>query len=635
MLNRLPQALEPTNPLYAYTGAFVDEIRRAGIQHAVICPGSRSTPLALALAQHQGIRIWMHVDERSAGFFALGIAKRLRRPVAVLCTSGTAAANLYPAIIEARLSHIPLLVLTADRPPELRECGAPQSIDQNRLYGQHVKWYMEVSLPLATNDGLRYIRTLADRSVALTLAVPAGPVHLNFPFREPLTPEPAELLPVEKRDIAAWNGRADSAPYIRVSAAPQAAPPAADLAKVIAVLARTSHGLIIAGPQADPSLVESILDLASTLGYPVLADPLSQLRVPDRDSRHATVVSTYDTFLRPDSGVDTGGKESSYAPDVILRFGAMPVSKSLLLFLQRHAHCPHMVVSGDGGWDEPTQLAADMIHADSIAFCAAVISAAEFTRREESRSGPEALSEWESLWRRTELHTRGLLGEVVTNTTGIFEGRVFTELARLLPEQSTLVVGNSMPVRDCDTFFWGNDVRIEVFGNRGASGIDGVISTALGISAARESGEHVVLVLGDLSFYHDSNGLLAALLHHLDLSIILINNDGGGIFSLLPQANYPEHFEELFGTPTGLDFQSIVQTYGGHFIQAENWEDFGEALQSSRRTGGLWVVEVRTNRESNASTHCSLWNDVGQALRSRSRRAETASAETASKDRRQ
>ncbi len=620
-LNRPPQVPGPTNPLYAYTGAFVDEIRRAGIQHAVICPGSRSTPLALALAEHPGIRIWMHVDERSAAFFALGMAKRLRQPVVLLCTSGTAAANFYPAIVEARLTHIPLLVLTADRPPELRECGAPQSIDQNRLYGQHVKWYMEISLPLATNDGLRYIRTLADRGVAMTQAVPAGPVHLNFPFREPLTPEPAELLPVEKRDFIAWNGRADGAPYTRVSDAPLAAPEE-DLAEVIAVLGRTPRGLIIAGPQADPDLVEPILDLARTLGYPVLADPLSQLRVPDGDTRQATVVSTYDTFLRLDSGVDAGGEESQYAPDVILRFGAMPVSKSLLLFLQRQAHCRHMVVNGDGGWDEPTQLATEMIHADPVAFCAGARSAVELTRREESRLDAEALSEWESLWRRTELRTRRLLGDAVSNLPELFEGRVFTELARLLPEKSTLVVGNSMPVRDFDSFFWGSNDRIRVFGNRGASGIDGVISTALGISAARESDEQVVLVLGDLSFYHDSNGLLAALLHHLDLTIILINNDGGGIFSLLPQSAYPQHFEELFGTPIGLNFQTMVQTYGGHFAQAENWGEFGEALQSSWRAGGLRVVEVRTNRESNASTHRSLWNDVGQALRLRSRGAE-------------
>src|SRR5579883_432300 len=204
------QRPEPANTLYAYTGAFVDELRRAGIRHAVVCPGSRSTPLALSLAQQSGVRVWMHVDERSAGFFALGMAKRLQEPVALLCTSGTAAANFYPAVIEAHLTHVPLLVLTADRPHELRENGAPQAIDQNRLYGAHIKWYLEAALPEATNSALRYIRTLANRSTALTQAVPAGPVHLNLPFREPLIPAPrpdAPLPSLNQRDPLAWNGR--------------------------------------------------------------------------------------------------------------------------------------------------------------------------------------------------------------------------------------------------------------------------------------------------------------------------------------------------------------------------------------------------------------------------------------------
>src|SRR5579872_102865 len=177
------QRQEPASALYAYTGAFVDELRRAGVRHAVICPGSRSTPLALSLAQQSGVRVWMHIDERSAAFFALGMAKRLQEPVALLCTSGTAAANFLPAIVEAKLSHVPLLILTADRPHELRDCGAPQAIDQNRLYGTHVKWFVEVALPEASNEALRYIRTLADRATALTQAVSVGPVHLNFPFR--------------------------------------------------------------------------------------------------------------------------------------------------------------------------------------------------------------------------------------------------------------------------------------------------------------------------------------------------------------------------------------------------------------------------------------------------------------------
>jgi 2-succinyl-5-enolpyruvyl-6-hydroxy-3-cyclohexene-1-carboxylate synthase len=605
---------EPANATYAYIGAFVDELCRAGIRHAVVCPGSRSTPLALALADQTDLRIWMHVDERSAAFLALGMAKRLCQPVALVCTSGTAAANFYPAIIEARLTHIPLLILTADRPAELRDCGAPQTIDQNQLYGRHVKWYMEISPPLATNEALRYIRTLAGRATALTLAVPAGPVHLNFPFSEPLTPEPGVLMPLTQRDSIAWNGRADGAPYISVS---EASPVAPDIEsrRLAHLLSATDRGLIIAGPQAGPDLVPPLLELACILRYPVLADPLSQLRVPEEDAHQATIISTYDAFLRSESGLEAESASSAYAPEVILRFGAMPVSKALLLYLERHASsCPHIVINGDGSWEEPTHMASEMIHADPVAFCKSLQLASTLHTRQANQHSSPTLTAWESLWRRTESLTRQSLLDACVSLPEIFEGRVFVELARLLPPDSTLVVGNSMPVRDFDTFFWGNGAGIRTFGNRGASGIDGVISTALGISAAREANERVVLVIGDLSFYHDANGLLAALIHHLDLTIILINNDGGGIFSFLPQAAYPEHFEELFGTPTGLSFQPLVEMYGGHFRRIRNWEEFDAALYSGWNSGGLQVIEVPTKRTANVLMHRDLWRSLGGAL---------------------
>ncbi|MGO8947514.1 MAG: 2-succinyl-5-enolpyruvyl-6-hydroxy-3-cyclohexene-1-carboxylic-acid synthase [Ktedonobacterales bacterium] len=623
-----PQVGEPANELYAYIGAFVDELCRAGVRHAVVCPGSRSTPLALSLAQQSGIRLWMQVDERSAGFFALGMARRLRQPVALLCTSGTAAANFYPAVIEAGLSHLPLLVLTADRPHELRDCGAPQAIDQNQLYGQQVKWYMEIAPASATNESLRYIRTMADRAAAAALAIPAGVVHLNFPISDPLTPVHRALIPAETRDAAAWSGRPNGAAYTVVSDAPLATPPAPKLAELFEMLSAIPRGLIIAGPQADPGLAEPLLALARTLGYPVLADPLSQLRMPDAYIRQTTLVTTYDAFLPSESERSeekhTGDDEQdAYAPAAILRFGAMPTSKSLLLYIQRHAvHCPLIVVSGDCGWNESTQLASEMIHCDPAAFCISLRLASTFNnrndRREKSAGGDssmQSLSQWESLWRRTENLARRTLGEAILTLPEFFEGRVFTELARLLPPESALFAGNSMPVRDLDTFFWGGKTgRTRIFGNRGANGIDGVVSSALGMSAASHTGERTVLVIGDLSFYHDSNGLLAALLHHLDITIILVNNDGGGIFSFLPQSAYPEHFEELFGTPTGLDFEPLVRMYGGHFERVRSWDDFEMALQSSWQSGGLWVIEVPTNRSTNVLMHRHLRQHVRQAL---------------------
>ena len=612
-------AARPANPLYAYVGAFADELRRCGVVNAVICPGSRSTPLALALAAQPGIHTWMHVDERSAGFFALGLAKRLGAPVALLCTSGTAAANFLPAVVEARLSHVPLLVLTADRPPELRENGAPQAIDQNRLYGSHAKWYAEAALPEATDTALRSIRTLAGRAAATALALPTGPVHLNFPFREPLTPDPQPLPAWDERAADAWEGRPDEAPYVRVQQARLAALPfdGAALDALAARLQATPRGLIVVGPHTHADLAAPLLALAAQLGYPVLADPLSGLRgiSPDSDETPTAgarlLVASYDAFLRAPQFVER------YAPEIVLRFGAMPTAKPLLLYLKHHTACPQIVIDGTGSWEEPTQLATEMVRADPAAFCEALGGALVARERLEPSAALTAMrsdAPWAAAWQRAERLTRQTLHTVIGGFESSFEGRVFQELAALLPEAATLFVGNSMPVRDCDTFYWGGRAG-RVLGNRGANGIDGVVSTALGVSAAAGPEEPVVLVIGDLSLYHDLNGLLAARLHHLNLTVVLVNNDGGGIFSFLPQAEYPDHFEQLFGTPTGLDFALAVQMYGGHFERAATWEQFRAAVSVGLEgAAGLRVIEVATDRTRNVAMHRQLWRAVEDAL---------------------
>jgi 2-succinyl-5-enolpyruvyl-6-hydroxy-3-cyclohexene-1-carboxylate synthase len=617
---------DPANPTYVYVGAFVDELQRAGVRNVVICPGSRSTPLAMAFAAQPDMRIWMQVDERSAAYFGLGMAKRLRQPVALLCTSGTAAANFMPAVVEAKLTHVPLLVLTADRPHELRDNGAPQSIDQNRLYGTYVKWFVEVALPEATNVALRYIRTIAVRATASVQANPAGPVHLNFPFREPLTPEPIpdqSLPPVTQRDLVAWQGRPDNAPFVEVREAPPGAPAATTIGYLVDMVRGARRGLIIVGPNDDLALVEPIVRLAHHLGYPILADPLSQLRCGDHEQ--VMVLSSYDAFLRIDSFIE------SAQPELILRFGAMPTSKPLLLYLKRYASCPLVIIDGHDGWEEPTQLASELFHANPAVLCHALLD-----QREEIQ--PSVSQAWLTTWQDADKLTRQTLQHAIQDFNELFEGRVFTELTGLLPDGTTLYTGNSMPVRDLDTFFWCSERRIRIMGNRGASGIDGVVSSALGASAGAGPNEPTVLVLGDLSFLHDLNGLLAARLHQLGLTIVLINNDGGGIFSFLPQAAYPEHFEQLFGTPTGLDYRLAVQMYGGQFQRVlpftaaetkssrasgvavvdnkeESWERFRKAVSQGLNTGGLHVIEVPTERTSNVKMHRQLWEVIGKTLK--------------------
>jgi len=602
MSNVNTQVVPAKNSTYVYVNAFVDELQRAGLYNVVICPGSRSTPLAIAIASHPALKAWMHIDERSAAFFALGMAKGLKQPVALLCTSGTAAANFLPAIVEARLTHIPLLILTTDRPPELRDCGAPQAIDQNRLYGAHVKWFTDVGLPEATNAALRYIRTIADRATALTQAQPGGPVHLNFPFREPLTPEPRSdqpLLPLELRDQLAWMGRPDNVPYIEVQDAALASGPAPVIAHLARQIRASECGLIIAGPYDKPELTAPLLRLAQQTGYPILADPLSQLRSGSHDRNHILV--SYDAFLRIPAFLE------QHKPAFILRFGAMPTAKPFLLYLKHYEDCPQVVIDAHGGWDEPTQLASGLIHADPVAFCEDLSSTLAQSVSEDRRS-----SAWLQSWQQVDRVTRSTLQSGIRDFRVPFEGRVFTELAQLLPDDARLFVGNSMPVRDLDTFFWGGERAVRIAGNRGANGIDGIVSSALGFAA--QGAAPTVLVIGDLSFLHDLNGLLAARLHQLNLVIVLINNDGGGIFSFLPQAAYPEHFEQLFGTPTGLDFRPAISMYGGHYQRAENWESFRAALQQGMSMGGLHVVEVVTERASNVTMHRQLWQAVERAL---------------------
>jgi 2-succinyl-5-enolpyruvyl-6-hydroxy-3-cyclohexene-1-carboxylate synthase len=594
--------------LTASVGAFVDELVRAGVRHFCVCPGSRSTPLALTIARHPAAKLWMHLDERSAAFFGLGLAKTLREPIVLVCTSGTAAANFMPAVVEAFYARIPLVVLTADRPHELRDAGAPQTINQINLFGAHVKWFVDLAEPDAAREMLRYTRTVATRAVALAQRGPAGPVHINCPYREPLLPDP--VAP------ASPEARPDARPYVAVSAGARA-PDHALVAALATELSAVQRGLIICGPQPDPALADALTRLASALGYPILADPLSGLRNGLHD--RVLVLDCYDAFLRDAAWVER------FAPQAVLRFGAMPVSKPLLLYLQRHSSCRMIVVDGDGGWNEPTLLASDMVHADARLLSEALVAALSHREHREHRdpdgespisvlSVPSVAeqSAWAGAWQAADRSARAAIAAHLETLDELFEGKVFAELAALLPDGALLYAGNSMPIRDLDTFFPGGERAIRLLANRGANGIDGVVSSALGAAAAEL--RPTVLVIGDLSFYHDSNGLLAAMQHHLNLTIVLLNNDGGGIFSFLPQAGDPEHFETLFGTPHGLDFRPLAQMYGAHYERVKSWETFRAAIQRGLERGGLHIVEVPTERNRNVTLHREIWRTVSAGI---------------------
>lgn len=562
--------------LDAIVSGFVASLRSSGIRHVCACPGSRSTPLAIEFARRSDVKLWMHLDERSAAFFGLGLARALREPVALLATSGTAAANFFPAVVESSFARVPLVVLTGDRPHELRDNGAPQTIDQLRLYGQHARWFFDLPEPDGTPEQLRLVATLAARAVATARAEPAGPVHLNWPFRDPLVPtrgEPPALEP-----ISVHNPRLAPAPEV--------------VQELAELFDRSPRGLIVVGPEdADADLATAVVTLAGQTGYPVLADALSGLRCGSHDRSH--VIETYDAFLRGHTELE---------PELVVRIGAPPTSKPLQQYLDSQLAARSILVD-PGGWREPGNLASQVLHVEPRLLCEALSTLIQ----------PRDSSAWLQDWLRINAVTQRAMAKQLAQMDEPFEGKVFSRLAELLPDSVLLFAGNSMPVRDLDTFLPSASKRVRCLANRGANGIDGVVSSALGASAAGLG--PVVLTIGDISFYHDLNGLLAARKYGLDLLVVLLNNDGGGIFSFLPQAEaLPEDFELLFGTPHGLDFAPFATGYGGSFARAEDWSTFDAAVTEALRRGGLQVIEVPTERNRNVAQHRAVWRAVAEAV---------------------
>lgn len=569
--------------LTSYIAAFVAELVQAGVSDVVVSPGSRSTPMAMVIAEHPELRLHIHIDERSAAFFALGIAKASGKPTAILCTSGTAAANYFPAIVEAYYSRVPLIVLTADRPHELRDVGAPQAIDQIQLYGKHVKWFVEMAPPEQTIEMVRYARAVCARSVAIAQASPAGPVHLNFPFREPLIPN------LEKENLFDFSERFDGYVDIEQGALSLSENQMIQIAKKLSTYEK---GLIVCGDISSIIFQKAVVALSAQLQFPIIADPLSQLRSGEHDKTN--IIDAYDTFLRnPDA-------KKNLKPDVIIRFGAMPVSKALTNFIKENLDIEQIVIDGGQGWRDPSLISTNMIYCDETMFCKNISSYLS------SRDASDYLLKWRDL----NTFTRENLLQI-RETKDLSEAKLFHQLGDLLPEGSTLFVGNSMPIRDLDTFFHLNNKNIKVMANRGANGIDGIVSTALGAASVHQP---LFLVLGDLTFFHDLNGLIASKLYNININIIVINNNGGGIFSFLPQSNHPKNFELLFGTPLDLDFSQAVSMYNGHYTLCTDWDHFSTSFSQNLQKDGLKVIEIPTNREKNLQEHRELWNSVSQEI---------------------
>jgi len=573
-----------TEILTRYVATFVDELVKNGVTDVVISPGSRSTPLAMTVCEHEGLNEWVMIDERSAAFFALGMAKETKRPVALLCTSGTAAANYFPAIIEAYYSRVPLLVFTADRPHELRDVGAPQAIEQIKMYGEYVKWFQEMALPEASERMLSYVRGKASRAVFEAEEGNSGPVHLNFPFREPLVPD----FTINNL----WGHQNDRAPHCPTFNGKKRLSNV-QIDHLINRIKNKRRGVIVCGPQVDEGLAQAITKIATKLGLPILADPLSQLRSGKHN--HSHIIESYDAIFRNQT------IREQLKPGYIIRFGAMPVSKSYLFYIEENKEVLQFIVENDEGFRDPTGNAAEFIYADPILLCQDLIQTSIHINQD---------NKWLHRWQQmNQIAKKHLLEKTSHELT---EGEAVKSLLEVIPAKSNLYVGNSMAVRDLDTFFMTTEKEIVILANRGTSGIDGMVSSALG--AAATSKHSLTLLIGDLSFYHDLNGLLAAKHYNLNITILLINNNGGGIFSFLPQANDEKYFETLFGTPIDIDFGPIVSVYDGKYSVPTTKKDLEEQLLQSYQHKGISVIEVQTNRTENAKWHRQKWQDIEQEL---------------------
>ncbi len=604
---------------------FVQELVRSGLSHVCMAPGSRSTPLVLAAAEEPALRIHPFLDERSAAFFALGIGRGTGEVAAVITTSGTAVANLFPAVVEAERGEVPLLLLTADRPRHLRDADANQTIRQERIFGSFPRWFHEAGPPEVTDRALRHLRAVASRAVAEARGRPAGPVHINFPFAKPLEPVPvAGDLPRDMQGfhLSALSGRESERPFTRSSRRELQADPE-DVAEVMAEMSQARRPLLVAGPGPDPVARGAALRrAAAALNVPLLADPLSGARRGrTRADSSLPLVTHYDLFLRDPS------IRKELEPDFILRLGGSATSSSLLELLREVPDARQVVVDGAGGWKDHLSIAHRYLHTEVDLFLTAL---ADRTLGNGGDGGGR--SDWTVLWATAEEEAEATW-DTISDEGPFFEGGILREVSRWVDPHHSLFVSSSMPVRDLDAFGGPGVAGGKVFGNRGASGIDGLVSSALGVSVGR--GERVVAVLGDLAFHHDMNGLLGVREEGAQVLFVVIHNDGGGIFHMLPIRNHEPQFTPYFATPHGLDFRHAAALYGLPFRRVETRErelesssgasvsgstlqrSLTDALDWAEGLGGSALVEVRTDREENRVRREAAVQRIVEAVRRR------------------
>ena len=552
-----------------FAATFVDELAAQGIEYACVSPGSRSAPIAMALQRHPKIKVIIHVDERSGSFFGLGLGKATGKPAVLLCTSGTAAAEFHPAVVEASYSRTPLIVITADRPPELQDAGANQAIDQQRLYGTAVRWFFDPGTPVDMPGAARMWRRLAARAVA---EAAGGPVHLNLPFREPLVPPPGHVPSAEgEAGQTATSGRVLPTPT--------------QLATLASALQRARRPLVVAGEMRDG---ERLAPALTRLGLPVLAEPGSQLRRGETGG----AVESYEALLR-------AGWSLEHGPDLVIRIGGTPTSRAMNSWLAA-ASPPTFLIDPDHAWPDQDHLARHVVACDPQALLEAL--------------PPVSRASWRDEWLAAGKKAGAAISATLISTP-LHEGHIVRALASRLPEAAQVFIGSSMPIRAADSFWPLSKPQQRFYGNRGASGIDGLVSTGLGVATGR-SDVPTVLLLGDLSVYHDMNGLWAIGRHGVKATVIVCDNNGGGVFNFLPQAQHPDVFEEIFATPLGLDFAQVARLYGLVYSPVTDRSGLEPAISDAIDKATPTMVVVRFKRDDSVSGHRLCWEAAAAALRS-------------------
>lgn len=571
-----------------YIAALVDEFYQLGVRHAVFSPGSRSTTMAILFTEHEGFETYMNIDERSASFMALGIAKAHKEPTVLVCTSGSAVAHYLPAILEAQYSGVPLIVLSADRPHTLLHVGAPQTVDQQKIFGTAVNYYEELAVPQEAHY-YTYPRQVARKAYMKAMDTKKGPVHINVPLFEPLVPEldskhfEAGRSPfnVAKPHYSSGCNYDNTSRKSHVNNS--------NSSNNDSVLARYKNILILAGPQVDVVEANSILSFATTLQAPILADPLSNVRrCYNSDSNRSekegidinnVVISTYDAFLAE--------KElwPILKPDCVIQFGQIVVSKRVQQMVASWTDVEYIEVNPTMDSMNPTGKTTMHVQA----------SIDVFTHLYGKNNNSDT---YLNIWRCLDQVGKKQLSLAI-DEPHCFEGRTIRELQKQIPEDGQIFVANSMTIRDFDYFWFSGESKAVLYGNRGVNGIDGTISTALGLAA---NGRPTYLVIGDLSLFHDLNGLAVAKTHNLNLTIILHNNDGGGIFEYLPQKG-TKHFDYLFSTSQGLDYSGAAKLYGCGYTKISSPDELSSVLANVSQESGVHIIEIPTNREYSRELH--------------------------------